>query len=137
MQVRHCVVTGTFLIACCMPIPGIEATSLGYRITKPSHIRVTTPRHLSHSQTLTHFQFLFSLSPSPQVKFTTPPKARHSLSGIKRAALKPLQPHATSSKLLVGGGSPRLATIGKNPKKTDLVRGWEYENIFVEHFETP
>ena len=58
---------------------------------------------------------------TPQVKFTTPPKARHSLSGMKRTALKPLQAHSSNPKLLVGSGSPRVAAIGKNTKRRDLV----------------
>ena len=56
------------------------------------------------------------------MKFTTPPKARHSLSGMKRSALRPLQAHVSNPKLLVGAGSPRVATIGKSTKRSDLVR---------------
>lgn len=88
-----------------------------------------SPYESGHPLTLVLFRLTlllisnsFPCLPSLQVKFTTPPKARHSLAGIKRAALKPLQPHATSSKLLVGAGSPRLATVGK---KTNPVRRWE------------
>ena len=57
-----------------------------------------------------------------QVMFTTPPKykTKHSISGMmrkNRAALQPLQPNASNSKLLVGSGSPRIAAIGKPKKK--------------------
>jgi hypothetical protein len=55
------------------------------------------------------------------VKFTTPPKykTKHSISGTmkkNRAALQTLQPTASNPKLLVGSGSPRIATIGKKVK---------------------
>ena len=59
------------------------------------------------------------------MKFTTPPKhkTRHSLknivssrSGKPRTALKTLQPHASNTKILVGAGSPRIASIGKSKK---------------------
>ena len=59
---------------------------------------------------------------SQQVMFTTPPKykTKHSISGMmrkNRTALQTLQPNASNPKLLVGSGSPRIATIGKLKKK--------------------